>query len=582
MKWKIITPLLAVIVGVFVGYLIFGGESENKSSSQTENSAKVWTCSMHPQIRKDGPGKCPICEMDLIPLEQNSNDNPLQFSMTTDAMKIANIQTTIINGEGTNETLVLSGKIKTDETFESSLVSHIPGRIEKLYISFEGQKVSKGQRIAKIYAPDLIIAQKELLEAYKMKEDSPKLLEAAKNKLRYWKISNKEINGIIKLGRTKEYFDIYAEHSGVISQKKVAVGDYLSKGKVMFQLQNLSNLWAVFDVYERDLERIAIGDEIRFTTPALPGTSFLEKVVFVDPIINPSTRTGNIRLSVSNKSKSLKPEMFITGKLRGKETIGSKLLVPKSAILWTGERSVAYVKLKDMEMPTFEFREVEIGQSIGQSYEVLSGLFNGDEVVTNGAFVIDASAQLNNRSSMMNRTLLTKHSDINVPQLPGKLDHSAKVQIESWQSSYLELKDLFVKSDASSVAKKAAKLLVEIEEIDMSKMSSEGHEFLMEVIKTLKPALKSISDSKSVDDQRKYLNDVSLSIIRLNKSFNLNSSPHYIQYCPMANNDSGGYWLSDEEKIRNPFYGSSMLSCGEVLSNKQSTTGQSSPSNHNH
>ena len=169
MKWKIITPLLAVIVGVFVGYLIFGGESENKSSSQTENSAKVWTCSMHPQIRKDGPGKCPICEMDLIPLEQNSNDNPLQFSMTTDAMKIANIQTTIINGEGTNETLVLSGKIKTDETFESSLVSHIPGRIEKLYISFEGQKVSKGQRIAKIYAPDLIIAQKELLEAYKMK-----------------------------------------------------------------------------------------------------------------------------------------------------------------------------------------------------------------------------------------------------------------------------------------------------------------------------------------------------------------------------------------------------------------------------
>jgi len=410
-KKSIILALLTLATGLLIGYLIFGkSEVSNKEEHihTKETSVKgeeVWTCSMHPQIRKPKPGKCPICGMELILAEAKSNDNALVFEMTEEAVKIANVETTIVgNSTGANSKgIKLYGKLQADETTTASIVSHIAGRIEQLYVSYVGEDIKKGQKIATIYSADLITAQKELLEAHKVKDVNPKLFDATRNKLKYWKITDKQIQQILNEQKVIESFDIYADHSGVVQEKLVSVGDHLMEGGVLFKIQNLNQLWALFDVYEDELPLVKKGDKIVFTTTSVPNRSFEGKVVFIAPVIDAKTRTASVRVVVNNFKNNLKPEMFVEGSLYRNKSKEKVLTVPKTAVLWTGKRSVVYVKVKDMEVPSFEFREIVLGESTGGDYVVLSGLESGEEVVTKGAFVIDASAQLNNRNSMMNR-----------------------------------------------------------------------------------------------------------------------------------------------------------------------------------
>ena len=415
-KKNILIGTIAIVVGLLLGYLLFGGSSAQHSDDDGHNhSAKanenvIWTCSMHPEIKMEEAGDCPKCGMDLIPLESNLSGNPLVLEMSEDAIKISNIQTTIIgnsNQTDTENSISLSGKIKANESTSASVVTHIPGRIEKLYVSFTGERVRKGQKIATIYAPNLISAQKELLEAQKIKDINPALFEASKNKLKFWKITDKQIDQILTEEKIKEFFSIYADHSGVVIKKRVSVGDHLMEGGVLFDIQNLNKLWVVFDVYEKDLSKLKKGNTITFTTPSVPDKIYTSKVSFIDPFINPKTRAGTVRLEISNSKQELMPEMFVTGQLSvsKSENASTTLSVPKSAVLWTGERSVVYVKLQDTKLPSFEFREVTLGTSTDDSFTVVSGLKSGDEVVTNGAFIIDASAQLNNQMSMMNRNV---------------------------------------------------------------------------------------------------------------------------------------------------------------------------------
>jgi Cu(I)/Ag(I) efflux system membrane fusion protein len=267
-----------LVVGVFLGWLVFGGGEKTSSNDavhdhkEAEGQNEIWTCSMHPQIRQNEPGACPICGMDLIPLEENTSNNPYVLEMSEEAVKISQIQTTKVSSEGQGSSnLEISGKIEVNESNSASLVTHIPGRIEKLYVSFTGEKVSKGQKIAAIYSPLLITAQKELLEAQKIKGNQPQLFEAAKNKLKYWKITDKQIEEILSSQEVIETFNIYAAYSGVVKRKQVSVGDYLTEGKVLFDVQNLNNLWVVFDVYERDIQQVKVGDVITFSTTSNPG-----------------------------------------------------------------------------------------------------------------------------------------------------------------------------------------------------------------------------------------------------------------------------------------------------------------------
>tara|TARA_R110000737_G_scaffold131637_1_gene163399 strand:- start:1877 stop:3673 length:1797 start_codon:yes stop_codon:yes gene_type:complete len=596
---KYIRYIAILIVGLIAGWLIFGGDNsdskETKSVKNNNSTEEIWTCSMHPQIRLPEPGDCPICGMDLIPLEANGNTNPLVFEMTEDAMKIANIQTTVI-GASTNDknVLKLSGKIKADETVSASIVSHVAGRIEKLFVSYTGEKVNRGQKIASVYSPKLITAQKELLEAYKVKNVNPKLYEATVNKLKYWKITDNQIQTIINSSNVIESFNIYAEHSGVVSKKRVSVGDYLNEGEVLFDIQNLDKLWAVFDVYETDLANIKEGITISFSTPSLPNKTFKSTIDFIDPVINPSTRVANIRTSIYNSGNSLKPEMFLEGTVFKKNGNNESVSVPKTAVLWTGERSVVYVKIPDLKMPSFEFREVTLGQSLGKNYIVLDGIANGDEVVTNGSFVIDASAQLNNQSSMMNRNLLSTNSVDGAESLTDFTSQTPlafKQQLGTVLNNYLALKNSLVNSNTSTTRDNGKQLIANLGKVDMSLVKGEAHIYWMSQVDIIKQNTEKLVATKDLKKQRDVFITLSNSIINVTKAFGVEKGKYYVQFCPMAQDNKGAFWLSTDKSIKNPYYGDEMLTCGsnketitkdfKIKSNKVSNN--SSPmSGHNH
>lgn len=574
----IIIISISLIVGLVVGYIIFGSNQGSIDKSDihnhgagdvsTSDNLEIWTCSMHPQIRQNEPGDCPICGMALIQLEENNSDNPLVLKMTNEAVKLANIQTTIIGDTNFNAENVirLSGKIQPDERLASSQVVHVPGRIEKLFVSFTGEKVKRGQKIATLYSPEFVTAQRELLEAAKLNNVNPDLLEAAKNKLRYWKISESAINQIVQEGLIQNNISIYADASGVVTNRRVSVGDYVKVGEPLFELMNLSKVWALFDAYEEDLSNISVGDEIEFTTPSIANKTFNTRVTFIDPVINPNTRVASIRTEISNLNGRLKPEMLVYGTLLKNTNRPNKLVVPKSAVLWTGQRSVVYLNVPESDIPSFEYREVEIGEPIGNNYEIISGLEVGEEVVTNGSFTIDAAAQLNNQVSMMNKKVSIKSAQHSVflPDYTEITPQEFKKQLFDLASSYLDLKDAFVATDSKTAKAASEKVISVLDNIDVSLMNGESLDYWIEQEDNIKSHISKIAQSEYIEVQRNQFVNLSESLINSIKVFGLEDTALYVQHCPMVNNNKGADWLSAEEEIRNPYFGNKMLTCGLV------------------
>lgn len=418
MNNKYVTYGLILLAGLFLGWLIFsGGSSSSKRAAMPEHNhdhdhshahdEEVWTCSMHPQIRMDKPGKCPICAMDLIPLKTTGSGDagidPDAIQLSAEAVALANIQTTIVSRQNPVKEIRLYGTIQVDERLSQSQTSHVSGRIEKLMISFTGESVRRGQPIATIYSPELLSAQQELLEAVKMKDIQPVLLQAAREKLSLWKLSDAQIASIERSGEISPLIDITANTGGIVVSKNINQGDYISTGTILFDIADLSRVWAVFDAYESDLPFLKVGDKLDYTLQSLPGKTFSGKISFINPILDPATRTAKVRVETANPHTELMPGMYANALASAPlKQYNNEIVIPKSAVLWTGKRSIVYVKQPDTETPAYLLREIELGPSLGEAYLVLGGIEDGDEIVTNGAFTIDASAQLSGKHSMMN------------------------------------------------------------------------------------------------------------------------------------------------------------------------------------
>jgi len=408
---KYLNYSLVLIAGLFLGWLIFhpGRTSAVKPGSEEEvvQEDTIWTCSMHPQIRMPEPGKCPICGMDLIPLthaeETGMDMDNDAVHMTPEAAQLANVEINVVTVHTPEKEVRLYGKVEPDERMLQSQVAHIAGRIENLYMNFTGETVTSGQVLGQIYSPELVTAQQELLEAVRVKDDQPALYEAAKEKLLQWKLTEKQVSEIELTGKTMNTVDIVSNTSGVIIARKVNKGDYVTQGSILYEIADLSKVWIVFDAYESDLPFLHSGENVSFELQAMPGEKHAGKIIFIDPVIDPLTRIAGVRVEAGNRDGTLKPGMFATGVvktvLKGYDGLP---VIPRSSVLWTGRRSVVYVRQQDSEDPVFKMREVELGPELGDGYVVISGLGEGEEIVTNGTFSIDAAAQLAGKPSMMN------------------------------------------------------------------------------------------------------------------------------------------------------------------------------------
>jgi len=572
--------IAALAVGLLLGWVLFGGaNAKEKEHDHTEQEARnhKWTCSMHPQIMQPEAGDCPICGMDLIPAEVGAEGLAAdQFKLTKNAMALANIQTSVVrNATSTNNTVKLSGKIVENEEANVVQVSYFSGRIEQLNVSSTGEKIQKGQLLATIYSPELYTAQQELITAASLKESQPKLYQAVRNKLKLWKLSENQINQIEKTGKVKENFPVYATVSGTVSEKLAEQGDYLKQGQPLLKIANLSTLWANFDVYENQIDVFKIGQEVLVTTNAYPNKEFKAIVDFIDPILDAKTRTVKLRVVLKNTNNRFKPGMFVEGNIKVIAAKTQPIVIPASAILWTGKRSVVYLKTNANE-PVFQMQEVLLGNRLGDQYEVVEGLFIGNVVVTNGTFTVDAAAQLQGKKSMMNKEggkVMTGHEghlgmtknveEIKMNTDRVSVDSKFQEQLKKVFDQYIVLKDALIKEDVKTTTLASSMMLKNLADVEMKLLKGDAHTAWMQLSKELKKHTKSLNSTTDIQQQRNHFKPLSANFIMIVEKFGINQEV-YSQFCPMADNNTGGYWLSLQEKVLNPYFGNAMLTCGEV------------------
>ncbi|SDI53908.1 efflux RND transporter periplasmic adaptor subunit [Winogradskyella thalassocola] len=585
---KIVIYIAVLSVGVLLGWLLFGGtthtETEHNHNAVAESN-QMWTCSMHPQIMQPETGDCPICGMDLIPAETSAVGLMAdQFKLSENAVALANIQTSIVgNGNLDRDAgFVLSGKITENENETATMPAHFNGRIEKLYVNSLGEKVNKGQAVAKIYSPELIAAQQELIVAYKLKASQPQLYNAVRNKFKNWMIHGNQLDEVEQTGQVKTSFTIYSHVSGVVTEISINEGSHIMDGKPIFKVSNLKTVWANFDVYENQIGQFKTSQEVMVSTKAYPDKIFKGKVDFIDPILDTNTRTVKLRVVLNNSDDALKPGMFVEGKVKSntfitKETV---LMIPSTAVLWTGKRSVVYIKANPDE-PIFEMRDITIGNQIGEHYEVLNGLSAGNEIVTQGTFTVDAAAQLQGKKSMMNKDggkVMTGHeghlgmgnmaseNNENHSNMNERVEVSKEFQkqLKVVFNDYIKLKDVLVKDDLKNVVVASKQLLTNLSNVDMALLTDkETHKHWMDIEKKIKADATSLSKSSKIEDQRRYFKSLSSHLTNAIEVFGINEKVYH-QFCPMGDDNKGAYWLSKEENVVNPYFGGEMLTCGEV------------------
>ncbi|MFT4610788.1 MAG: Cu(I)/Ag(I) efflux system membrane fusion protein [Glaciecola sp.] len=584
---KKITIYIGILaIGLLLGWFLFGGSTHNEKEhnhDKVTETNQMWTCSMHPQIMQPESGDCPICGMDLIPVN-NTSEGLLadQFKLSENAMALANIQTSIVGNEKSEDhTIKLSGKVTENEETNAVQVSYFSGRLERLNVNFTGEKVQKGQLLATIYSPELYAAQQELLTASSMKDSQPELYKAVRNKLKLWKLSENQIIQIETSGKVKENFPVYATVSGTVSEKLVEQGESIKQGQPLLKIVNLNTVWAMFDVYENQIDLFKKGQEVSITTNTYTNKLFKGTVDFIDPILDTRTRTVKLRVVLNNSEDAFKPGMFVEGKIKGITSNEAQVLtIPSSAVLWTGKRSVVYIKANPNQS-IFEIREITLGNKIGNNYEILEGLDSEDEIVTHGTFTVDAAAQLQGKKSMMNKKggktttgheghLRTKEtasvSHENYSNINERLDVSKgfQKQLKTVFNDYIKLKDALVKDNSTNALSESKKLLDNLSKIDMKLLKDEvAHNHWKSLEKQIKASATLILNTTNIKEQRNDFKHLSSHLTNAIEVFGINQKVYH-QFCPMADDNNGAYWLSKEEKVINPYFGDAMLTCGEV------------------
>ncbi|EDP70378.1 putative metal transport-related, exported protein [Flavobacteriales bacterium ALC-1] len=562
-----------VIIGFVLSYLLFGLQKDQntKAKNDTKNiTYNEWTCAMHPQIKEQESGTCPLCAMDLVVVNTDNNEDGLsnnQLKMTKTALALANIETSEVSYNKEDKAIIqLSGIISTNKKTDAIQTTVFDGRIEKLQANYVGTKIRKGKQIGLIYSPELYLAQNKLLSSVTYRKTHPLLFDEVRNSLGLWKMTDEQIENIIVREKPMTNFPIYADVSGTVTEIMASEGSFYRQGDPLLKISDLRTVWAIFDAYESQLSSLKIGQSLELKSNAFPNGDLTGKIDFIDPILSKSKRTASVRVLLNNRNGKLKPGMLIEASIISKLS-EEVLTIPKTAALWTGKRSIVYRKPYP-DKPYFEMTEVILGQSLKDNYEVLSGLEIGDIIVTEGAFTIDAAAQLQGKKSMMSTVdnenyLHNNHQNKEISNKLVSIDWEMiqRDDLNTLIEGYFMMKDALVASDSKMAKHYGNEVLKTLKKLDLKKLS-ETHKKNIELLLNTTKSFVSTSDLKKQRLSFKPLSKLIIDIV--SKSKNLNKIT-YIQYCPMADQNKGAKWLSLEKEIMNPYFGDKMLNCGSIL-----------------
>jgi membrane fusion protein, copper/silver efflux system len=444
---KKIILLALVLIVVALGYHLFKGK---EAGNHTEDQKLASQSEKKDQVAKAGPS--PASHTHGLPAKvESTGGGPVRYSMSEEAKMLAEVQTAEVKREHATKKLRMVGMIFDAETRAASLTARIAGRLDAVYIDFTGVRVNKGDPMVTIWSPTLIQSEIELFESIKS-HDTEGIIHGAEEKLMQYGMEPEQVKRIRESKKPELYITLKAPISGVVMEKKAVVGQFVNQGQDMFLINDLSHVWVKLSAYEPDLSWIRYGQKVTFTTPSFPGKTYKGTVIFIDPVLDMSTRTINVRLDAPNPDYELRPHMFVNAVLdaeiddhsnvikpewagkyicpfdpeevsdvpgtcpRTKQPLQPAtaygysgvtnpvlpLVVPDTAVLYTGKRSLVYVEVPNQSQPTYEQREIILGPRAGDKYLVFGGLKEGERVVVKGNFEIDSSVQIAGESSMMN------------------------------------------------------------------------------------------------------------------------------------------------------------------------------------
>jgi multidrug efflux pump subunit AcrA (membrane-fusion protein) len=336
---------------------------------------------MHPWYKSDKPGKAPDCGMDLVAVYEGD----AALSISPQRQQLIGVQTGVVEKRSLGKTIRTNARIAADETRLAKITTKFDGYIQRLYVDFTGQAVRKGQPLFTIYSPDLLSAQQEYLLALRSSVHVPGLLEAARDRLRLWDISDADVRSLERSGNPKTSLTIHSPVSGVVTAKTAIAGARAMAGEPLYEIANLDRVWALADVYESELPFVKPGAA---ATVTVNGNTFNGRVTFIAPVVDEATRTVKVRIEIDNRNGALKPDMFAVATIE--EPQPEALVVPASAVLQTGTRNVVFV----VNGTTFEPRDVQIGARDSDFFEIRGGLAAGERVATQANFLIDSESRL--------------------------------------------------------------------------------------------------------------------------------------------------------------------------------------------
>ncbi len=557
-------PLILVAAASFAAGTCAGADDPRDPNDAAETdhehgTDEVWTCSMHPQIRADGPGTCPICGMDLVPassLDETGTDDTVMLSDR--AQKLARIVTQAVRETGTSGSArPLVARVEVDETRLHDVTSWIAGRIDRLHLRTTGERVRRGQVVATLYSPEVYAGHQDLLTARRqlarLGDGSPAAraaaeaaLDAARERLRLLGVDAAQLEAFEAAERPTRAVRIRANAAGTILERVATQGRYVSAGSVLYRVADLRRVWVQLEAHERDLPLLRVGQRVDLDFPSLPGREIQGEVAFVDPVVDPQRRVAKVRVVVRNEDGALRPGMV--GEARLVVGGSDQLTIPATAPLFTGRRSIVYVEVPG-ERPSYAPRTVTLGPRRGDVYPVLAGLEAGERVVVHGAFVLDADLQLQGGRSMM-----TRPDDTQRDALPAE-ERGALVPVVE---AYLQLAEALATDDLQASRQAAEALHRAVMAVD----ALDGWDAIGE---PLMAHARHVAHATDLAGMRQGFEALSSALRDLLVRYgNPTEAPLRLTFCPMAFDGRGAYWLQRSEEVRNAYFGEAMLSCGSI------------------
>lgn len=621
--------VLAVVIGLIAGLVIgYGCASKTEKTDaaaigQPAGAAEIWTCSMHPQIRQPKPGACPICGMDLIPVSLDASPDaghPRQLTLSPAARQLAEVAVAPVERRSVSAEIRLVGKVQYDQTRLAFISPRVPGRIDRLYANFTGMPIKTGDHLADMYSPDLVAAQQELLQA----STSPtglaanaSLLTASRDRLRLWGLTVEQIAEIERSGQVRDHVTFFSPLGGIVVEKEAREGQYVEPGMRLFTVADLSRVWVQLDAYESDLAALRYAQDVAFEAEAYPGETFRGTIAFIDPMLDPMTRTVKVRVNVENLDGRLKPEMFVRARvqavLSGSGSVLSRnlagkwicpmhpeivkdgtaacdicgmplmpaeklgyasspagaeelpLVIPATAPLVTGKRAVVYVALPGQE-GAYEGRDVVLGARAGDYYLVKDGLKEGEQVVVNGNFKIDSSLQIQGKPSMMAPEAGPPPAVADPAPAAIETPAAFRRQLDAVLEAVLAMGGALAGDDEAAARASLAKGREALAAVALGDLSESARGRWMISQKAFGASIDKLAGAADIAALRLGFAAVSADMAALLKAFGpVRAGPVYVIHCPMAFDNRGADWLQADQAVRNPYFGKAMFSCGEVV-----------------